>query len=97
MRVGDREPDYTITCTDNGTEVDLSAATSVRMIGMRGLDVIVDDSATTGDKELGIVTHAWAADEVDTPGRLWLRVVVTFSGSRPQTFPPYGELAVDFD
>lgn len=94
-KVGDTAADFTISCTDNGTPVDLTAASSVRILGVRGATTVVDDTSPTISG--GDATHEWADDEVDTAGRIWLRAVVTWPGAKPQTFPPYGELAADFE
>lgn len=92
-RPGDRKVPFTITCTDDGSAADLSSASSVKMVGTQGAEVLFTDLAPT--VLAGAVTHAWADGETDVEGRVWGRVVVTWPGDLEQTFPPYGEVAFD--
>jgi hypothetical protein len=43
------------------------------------------------------VTHNWVAGETDTPGRIWVDVIVTWPSGKPQHFPDKGSLPVDIE
>jgi hypothetical protein len=92
LKQHDTAPTLTITCTDNGTPVDLTAAASVKVIGsLEGL-VLFSDTAT-GDAD-GVVTRPWVAEDTDTAGTVLVEVEVTWPGGAVQTFPADGYLTV---
>ena len=99
MRIkrGDKKPDLVIDCTNDGVPVNLTTATSVRVIAKRGLTTVFIDTAPTRDNVNGIVTHAWAGTETDTAGRLMCEVEVTWPSAKLQTFPAFGALPVDIE
>lgn len=96
MKTGDTLPDLVVNLTDNGTPVDLTAASSVVINATLGPDVLFTDTSPTIDADAGKVTHTWAAAETANPGRVWFEVVVTWP-SGEQTFPDKGQLAVDIE
>src|SRR5690349_5999933 len=88
----DTLPALSITCTSQGSPVDLTAASSVRIIGsMEGQQLFAD--STTGTDQ-GVVTRAWDAEDTDTAGVLLVEVEVTWPGGGIETFPPDGYLTV---
>lgn len=95
IKVGDLEPDLTITCTSNGAAVDLTAASSVQVVGRaEGATVPLFTRTVTGNAS-GVVTMAWQAGDTDTVGRILIEVLVTWPGSKPQRFPASSYLPVD--
>lgn len=96
LKQGDLLPPLIVDLTDNGAPVDLTAATAVRIYGVRGATQIINAAGTVTDPTTGRVTRDWATGDTDIPGRIHLEVVVTWAG-REQTFPPLGSLAVDID
>jgi hypothetical protein len=97
MKAGDLLPALVIDLTDNQIPVNLTSATAVHVIGRQGTAQLFDDGSPTRDNTNGVVTHNWVAPQTDTPGRIWVRVEVTWPSSKIQTFPPFGELAVDVE
>lgn len=87
MYVGDLKPDLTVTCLDGDAPVDLTTATSVTVVGTIDGSFLFSRSATGTDAN-GVVTMAWQSTDTDTPGRLAVEVIVTWSGGKPQTFRP---------
>lgn len=87
-------PALTVTLSATPTP-DLSQAESVRIVGVQGYTLVIDDTdPTIDDTDTNVVTHDWVDGETDLVGRIWVNVIVDW-GSTQQTFPPYGSLAVD--
>lgn len=83
---GDLLPDLVIGISDgDGNAVDLTAATSIHVIGVRDREVVFDRSAS-GDAQ-GNVTMEWQAADTDQTGTIHLQVRVIWAGDKPQTFP----------
>lgn len=100
MRIkrGDLLPALTATLTDTiagvVTPVNLTTATSIRVIGRReSATVNLFDRAVTGGAD-GKVTMAWQAGDTSVSGRIYIEVEVMWPGSKPQTFPPSSQLVV---
>lgn len=94
---GDLKPDLTIDLTDGDTPVDLSTATSVRIIGMRGSELAFDRTPTSMTD--GTVTMEWQTADTATTGRILVEVEVTWPGTKPQTFRPVSnavDIAADY-
>lgn len=89
MRIyrGDLKPDLVITCLDGDAVVDLTAASSVFVIGVRDGTVLFNRAATSATS-LGVVTMLWQTADTTTAGVVEVEVQVTWSGSKPQTFRP---------
>lgn len=86
----DRLPSLVGVCVDfEGNIVDLSAAVSVKfqMRLQESETWKVDAAATISDAAGGELTYAWAAVDVDTSGEYLGRFLVTFAGSKTQSFP----------
>lgn len=97
MKRGDTAPDLSITVTDNGTPVDLTTATTIRVLAaMNGTRVFT--RAVTGSST-GVVTMPWQATDTAIPGMLELECEVTWPGiTAPiQTFPADGRLRVNIE
>lgn len=87
MKRGDLKPDLTITCTSDGSSVDLTTAASVQVVIRKVGDAAALFTRTaTGDAN-GVVTMTWQAGDTDTVGQYATEVLVTWPGSRPQRFP----------
>ncbi len=95
MKRNDTKPDLVITLTDNNVPIDLTAATSVRVIATHRGQLAFDDTSPTLDRPAGKVTHMWLATETALSGRIWFEVEVTWSGGAVQTFPTRGYLYAD--
>ncbi len=102
MRIkrGDLLPVLTATLTDTpaggvAAPINLTTATGIRVIGRRaGVATNLFDRTVTGTAA-GVVTMPWQAADTAIAGRLWVEIEVTWPGSKPQTFPARGQLAVD--
>jgi hypothetical protein len=101
MYTNDLEPDLEVTLASSDGPVDVSTASSIRVIGKRGTDIIFDRAPTDTDivGDTSVVTMAWQAGDTDEIGRIQVEVEVTWPGVRPQTFRPDGGVDVlrDFD
>lgn len=101
MYTGDLEPDLEVTLSSRDGAVDISTASSVRVIGRRGSTIIFDrapsDTDVVGDTS--VVTMEWQAGDTATKGRIQVEVEVTWPGMRPQTFRAAGgvDVLADFD
>lgn len=83
---GDKKPDLVITCSDNGAVVNLTAATSIRLIGVSN-GVVVIDAAVSGTAT-GVVTYVWQTVDTATVRTIKVEVEVTWPGAKKQTFRP---------
>ena len=96
MKRGDTIPQLSITCSDNGAIVDLSTATTIKIIASMN-NVPVFARTTTGSSE-GIVTMDWQPADTAVPGMLELEVEVTWPQPfAVQTFPADGVLRVNIE
>lgn len=97
MRIyrGDLEPDLRLTLTDGdaGPRVDLTGATSVKVIGVRDGAIVLNREATERTAD-GVVRLEWEAADTATPGAITIEVQVTWPGDRAQTFRPDGVVIV---
>lgn len=95
MYRNDLKPDLELTLTDGTTPVDLTVATSVRVIGIKD-GVILINRTVTGTAE-GVVTMQWQAADTAKVGRIEVEVEVTWPGSKPQTFRPASAVDIEAD
>jgi hypothetical protein len=101
MYTGDLEPDLEVELSSPDEIVNVSTATSVRILGKRRGDVIFDraptDTDIVGDKS--VVKMEWQTGDTDEQGRIQIEVEVTWPGARPQTFRADGgvDVLTDFD
>lgn len=97
MYQNDLKPDYVVQLTDvdpDGTitEVDLTTATAVRVIGVLvptgGVAEDKFDRPATSADSGGLVMMEWEVGDTDTLGLLSTEVEVMWPGDKPQTFRP---------
>lgn len=92
----DTLPALTITCTDNGAAVDLSTATSIKVIGTRAdTGATVFSRAVTGTAQ-GVVTMTWLAADTANVGEIQVEVEVTWP-TGVQTFRPSNNVQIVAD
>lgn len=91
IKRGDLLPVWSATLYDGEDTVDLSTATSARVIGVLAGEKIIDREATSKNN-VGRVTMDWEAGDTDVAGTIYFEVEVMWPSSRPQTFPVDGTL-----
>ena len=96
MKRGDTKPDLSITLSDNGQVVDVSVATTIKVIAsMNGVPVF---SRTVTGSSTGIVTMNWQPTDTAVAGMLELEVEVAWPQPfSVQTFPASGRLRVSIE
>lgn len=95
IKRGDLEPPLEISCTRDGTSVDLTNADSVHVVlahSVSGETPVRREASGTAD---GKVVMAWQAEDTDVVGIINVEVEVTWPGGRPETFPDDDYLAVE--
>jgi hypothetical protein len=55
---------------------------------------LVDKAAVVEDAVNGIVRYDWVTGDTDHSGPCLFQFIITFTGSKPQSFPPEGEKLV---
>lgn len=88
IKRGDRAPDLTAVLTGAAGPADLTHATQIRMLGVRGEQLVID--RTVPGTAQGVVTMPWQDPDTATAGVLGFEVEVEWVGGRKQTFPPSG-------
>ena len=90
IKTGDLEPALTITLSAEDDTIDVTAATSIRVIGRLDgdLEPIIDREvdAYAVDGDTSVLTVRWQIGETVRPGYLVVDIVVTWPGGRPQRF-----------
>ena len=100
VKRGDTLPALTLTVTDDGTPVDLTEATGIRLLVRASADRGSGDpylEATLADRPAnGVLTYAWQAGDTATAGTYRVEVEVTWPDGAVQTFPGagYGDLRI---
>lgn len=94
IKRGDNRPGASITCKNGSVPVDLTLATSLRLIGiLNGAPHI--NRAVTGTA-LGVVSiPTWEDTDTATTGLLQLEVEATWADDTKQTFPGSTYLEVE--
>lgn len=90
MYAGDLEPDLAITCSDRFRDVNLDDADDVKVIGkIGGVEVFRRDPSNlvVGDDST-LVVMQWQAGDTTRVGKMTVAVLVTWPGSKPETFAP---------
>lgn len=90
IKRGDRDPSMVATLTDSGAAVDLTTATSVRIVGTRHGVVVVDVNQAGPGAANGEVTLDWPVGSTDLLGLILFEYVVTWPSGKEQTFPNDG-------
>ena len=92
---GDLEPSLVIDVMGEGAN--LNSVVSWRVLGrLRGASALLfNDAAPTvvvnpTDATRAVITHTWSAPQTATLGLLLIKVVATWPGGRPQSFPSEG-------
>lgn len=93
---GDLKPDLSITCYDGADPVNLSTASTVKVIGVRDGVALFNRAATSAGAD-GVVTMEWQAGDTSTVGQIAVEVEVTWPGGKPQTFRPAESVKVEPD
>lgn len=95
MKRGDLLPELVATLRDGGTKqpVDLSSATSITAVAAIGGGTLFS-RAVTGNSE-GEVTVPWEEGDTSIVGTINVEFLVTWPGSKPQTFPADGYIEVE--
>lgn len=94
MKRHDTAPALTIHLTDNGTPVDLTTATGIKVLGSHDTDLNVHFArVVTGDVN-GLVMMNWQASDTAVPGLLNIEVEVTNADNTVQSYPGSGYLRV---
>ena len=101
MKQNDLAPSLRAQLLDGETAVDLTTASSARII-VTTIDKateLLDRAATIEAGTNGWVTMDWQTGDTATVGRYLLEIEVTWPGTKPQTFPvhQYAWLVVEDD
>lgn len=97
---GDLEPDLVIDLAASPTTVDLTTATSWKVLGrLRGQATLLINAANTPavdpvDKWKAVVTHQWASPQTAEVGLLLVEVEATWPDGHKQTFPTNGYIQI---
>lgn len=85
---GDLKPDLRIVISDTEAAVDLTTATSVRVIGKRGTTKVIDrtPSGLAVEGQTSIVVLEWQAGETTDSGRIDFEVEAIWPAAKPQTY-----------
>jgi hypothetical protein len=92
MKQNDLRPPLRAQLLDGETPIDLSAASSARII-VTSLDKtteLLDRAVTIDVGNTGWVEMEWQAGDTTTVGRYLVEYEVTWPGAKPQTFPVDG-------
>ena len=88
----DLMPNVVLDLTDGGEPIDLTVATAIRVIGVRGTTTVFN--RTVAGTAEGVVTMPLQAGDTATIGRIQVEVEVMWPGNKPQTFRPASTLDV---
>ena len=83
--------------TEEWVPVDLSDASSVRVIFTGVLAKAATVSLTDEQKAAGLVEYAWVQGDTEAVGSIKVEVEVMWPGNRPQTFQPKDVVKVKAD
>lgn len=86
LKRGDTLPALVCTLTDDGAPVDLTTATTIRVLLRRGSTLTVN-RVVTGTNQ-GLITMPWETGDTTAAGTLRGEVQVTWPDGRVRTFPP---------
>lgn len=93
MKRGDTLPALRATLTDDGAPVDLTAATTIRVLLRRGSTLVINRVVTGTDQ--GVVTMPWQTGDTAIAGILRGEVEVTWPDGKVQTWPPTDTFTVE--
>lgn len=86
---------WTLTATDGTNTVDLTSATSIRLLAKRA-GVTVIDQPVTGDAQ-GKVVYQPTAGDVSVAGTMQVELEVTWPDTTVQTFPKDGYVPITLE
>jgi len=96
MKQHDTIPQLSVTLSDDGQVVDVSVATTIKVIAVRAGTPVF--SRTVSGTSLGVVTMDWQPADTAVPGILELEIEVDWpAASAVQTFPASGRLRVNIE
>lgn len=87
---GDLEPDMQLNLTVNGAAKDISTAVSYQLRWKKPDGTVSTVALASVNLAQGQVKRVWVSGDTDLVGIHRGQVVVTWSGSEPQTFPSDG-------
>lgn len=94
IKRGDAEPALRLTLTGADGPVDLTAATTVRLLLAARNGTLAVDAALAARPANGQLTYTWGLTDTAAIGSYRVEVEVTWPGGRKQTFPSDGYGAV---
>lgn len=96
MKQYDLLPDLVLTVADDSVPVDLTTASSAKIIISNRSGIKVEADLTIEDQEdedlVGRVRYEWQPGDTDTVGSYNMEVEVLWAGQRAETFPSNGYL-----
>ncbi len=94
IKRGDTRPGALITCKDGTQTVDLTLASSLRLLGRLGGASVID-RAVTGNAVGQVLIETWEPSDTANVGLLELEVEATWADGSTQTFPGGSYLEVE--
>lgn len=89
-------PDLILTVADDDVPVNLSAASSAKLIVSNRSGILIEAAVEIEDQDdedlVGKVRYIWQPGDTDTVGTYNMEVEVMWAGERPETFPAKGYL-----
>jgi hypothetical protein len=86
VKRGDRRPSFRAQCLDGSTPVDLTTATSAKLI-LKSATTTLTVTAVIEDVLLGKVRYDWQTADTATTATYRAEVEVTWNDGNKQTFP----------
>lgn len=93
---GDRMPALELTLLDSaGNAIDLTGASvTLRLINAETETVKATKTATVSDASGGVITVQWSSGDLDTAGRFYAEVAITYAGGEVRTISDKLEIHV---
>lgn len=94
-------PDLLLTVADDGEPVDLSAASSAKLIVSNRSGILIEAEVEIEDQSdeenWGKVRYVWQNGDTAEVGTYNMEVEVMWAGARPETFPAKGYLKLSIN
>lgn len=102
IKRGDTDPAFETTLTNGPVPLDLSAASSVRLIVKQdgaSLPIVDQPMTIVLPATSGVVSYQWQTNDTAVAGRYALEIEITWPGNRRRTVPTPGrdELVIEQD
>lgn len=99
IKRGDLEPALSVQLRYRNQPINLTGLTVSFRMKSRETGIVKVDSAaaTVVDATTGKVKYVWTAGDTDTEGHYLGEFVINHPGSRPQTVPQCGHIAIDIE